>query len=76
MADLESQVKRINGYDIMTGSHLCIQYAYGQPRVVNEKFDRNVSPRLSKPKLYEWLGGFEEALQLMNEKRFDNGKGE
>jgi len=62
--DLQNQIDRINSYDCMINHQLDIGYAYGQPRVTSLDFSRNVSPRLPKRELSEWLDGFESGLSF------------
>lgn len=41
-----------------------IQYAYGKPRLHRKGYSVDVSPRLSKRELYEWIDAYLEGLSL------------
>ena len=61
--DLENIVSRIAR---LTGEELVIEYAYGRPRVYiaipGSTGVSELSPRLSKRELAEWLWAFEKGL--------------
>jgi hypothetical protein len=62
----------------LTGNRkLTVEWAYGKPRAyeVDERtltLSREVSPRLTKPQMYDWLCGFEEALDFTENPNYDD----
>lgn len=56
--ELEELARRIDdALDLPTGYHE-ISYAYGRVRLVANGGSKDVSPRLSKPDLEEWLRAY------------------
>jgi hypothetical protein len=62
----------------LTGNRkLTVEWAYGKPRAyeVDDRTPnvqkREVSPRLTKPQMYDWLCGFEEALDFAENPNYD-----
>ena len=50
-----------------TGLDLTVGWAYGRPRVYANQQSVEVSPRLPKPQLQEWLWAFEKGWQAAKE---------
>ena len=59
-ADLERMCGVLNRS--AAGRDYSIGYAYGQPRLESHAGSRDVSPRLSKPELYQWLHAFFDGI--------------
>ena len=67
-SELENRVSRIAKF---TKLNLCLEYAYGKPRVYISNDDTSyseLSPRLPGRELDIWLDGFESALDLIGDK--------
>lgn len=66
--DVQRSVDRMNAF-IKPDVPYRVEYAYGQPRVIQSdgRGYINISPRLSKPQLVDWiytyLSGYELALR-------------
>jgi len=67
--DLEIKVSRIAS---LIHKDLTIEYAYGKPIVYIANDDTsvsNLSPRLSKPALWDWLDAFEAGIYYADQEK-------
>jgi hypothetical protein len=55
----KSRLDRLCGYlNTITGIEHTIEYAYGRPRLMRSGGSVEVSPRLPKPALYDWIHAY------------------
>lgn len=65
-ADLDQILTVLNRYHTPHGITVTIEWAYGKPRAYweDDAGVHELSPRLSKAALYQWLSAYEEGLNM------------